>query len=85
MTTDEKLEKIWEQQGVDARGIRHPVQYERCGHANGWRLYIEKFDELTKKPSAGGPDAIVTEGSPSLREAVDAAYAKLFPAETTQL
>lgn len=79
MTTDEKLERIWEQQELDTNGIRHPVQYEYCRHANGWRLYIEKLDESTKKPAAGGPDAIVFKGKPSLREAVDAAYAELFP------
>lgn len=84
MTTDEKLEKIWEQQETGIGGIRHPVQYERCGHANGWRLYIQKFDELTRKLLAGGPDAIVTEGKPSIREAVDAAYAKLFPSSAEE-
>lgn len=72
MTTDEKLEKIWELQKPDEHGNLHPVLYERCKkHTLGWRLYFWN--------AVGGGGAIVTKGSPSLREAVDAAYAKLFP------
>lgn len=78
MTTDEKLEKIWEQQTTFDDGLRHPILYERCrercGEERGWRLYMR---------TVGGdilPAAIAYKGSPSLREAVDTAYAKLFPA-----
>lgn len=78
MTYPEMLEKIWEQQEPGPNGIRHPIQYERCGHANGWRLYMQAFDGLTKKPVAGGVDAIVNEGKPSIREAIEASYKKLF-------
>lgn len=72
MTLSKKLEKIWEAQKPDEYGHRHPIQYERC--LVGWRLYFWS--------AAGGGDAIVKEGSPSLREAIDAAYTKLFPKES---
>lgn len=74
MTTDEKLEKIWESQKPDEYGHRHPVLYERC-RTIGWRLYRRRCTGCL-------PDAIVTKGSPTLREAVDAAYEKLFPSST---
>ena len=78
MTTEQKFEAIWEQQTPGPSGIRHPIQYERCGHANGWRFYMQGFDGNGKiKP--GGPDAIVSKGKPSIREAIDAAFEELFP------
>lgn len=77
MTPDEKLEKIWEQQEPDEYGHRHPILYERCDRKGlGWRLYTWS--------AVGGGDAIAKEGSPSLREAINAAFAKLFPPAEAQ-
>lgn len=74
MMPDEKLEKIWEHQTPDEYGHRHPILYERCDRKGlGWRLYWWS--------PVGGGDAIVLEGSPTLREAIETAYKKLFPTE----